>query len=382
MSEKGGAARARLAEVIASHREELIDELVKLEWAATAGGPAELVTGPEAVRPRVEVFVDLLSQGLATGDWTAFDQVITVRTIELLSREIITQEDLDKRALTITSRLLPAVLEESHSAPMLMALYEAMQSLSSRIVAGYNRHLLEELRRVDEVKTMFLRVMTHEIRAPLGTIRGYASMLEAGDLGELPPPAGTAVRAIARAAGANLSLLDRLGEMARLESGTERPTRSAHSLAAILAAGVDPLRESARLKGVELAVEVGEGQAEVDLEEMAIAIRNLIGNAIKYASERGPITVSARADGGDSVFEVADRGPGIAPDELPQVFDRYYRANHARTSGADGSGLGLYIVRQIAIFHGGAATAESKVGEGTTFRITIPSEGSALPQPG
>jgi signal transduction histidine kinase len=367
------AAPARLAELIAAHREDIVSRLTDLEWAADPINGLRLVTGAEAVRPRVMVFLDLIIEGLATGSWDAFDRVIGDGTVDLLANELVTPEDLTDRALRIAIVLIPWVLESSDPVAELSVLFGTMHSLGSRIIARYNRQLMDDLRVVDDVKTMFLRVTTHELRAPMGTVGGYSSMLAAGDFGELPAPAGVAVDAIWRAARSSLSLLDRLVEAARLERGSEPLTRSPQLLADVVAAAVDPLREAAGLKEVRLVVEAGEGQADLDLDEMAIAVRNLVGNALKYASDGGEIRIGAEIEGDSAVFEVADEGPGIAPEELPFVFDRYFRAAVIRGSGIDGSGLGLYIVKRIAELHHGDVTVVSRAGEGTTFRIAIPS---------
>ena len=126
------------------------------------------------------------------------------------------------------------------------------------------------------------------------------------------------------------------------------------------------------LKGVELTIEVADGRAEVDIEENGDSSPESDGDAPVHASDGGRLSVTAAIDGGDAVFEVIDFGAGIAPDELPEVFERFYRSTHSRTSGTEGSGLGLYIVRRIAELHGGNATAESRIGEGSTFRIRFP----------
>jgi signal transduction histidine kinase len=370
MGDVGASDFARLADEIDGNRAEIVEGLSALEWAADEGQPARLVRDRKAVIPRVQLFVDAVVKGLR-GNWGPFDSTIGARTAELLSAGIVTPEQLNQRALALTAVLLPFTLSAPDSERLIEALFATMQNLGSKIVAEHNHRLVDELRRMDDVKTMFLRVTTHELRAPLTTVRGYASMLRAGDLGELPPAVATAVEAMARAAQASLSLVDRLVEAARLEGGAETLTRGRHRLSDVVDAAVDPLREAARLKGVALVLEVGDGWVDADLDFLAIAIRNLLGNALKYGAG-GPVTVRARGSDDQVVFEVEDHGPGIPAEEQPFVFDRYYRSRRTRESGVEGTGLGLYIVSRIAELHGGKATVESQPDEGSTFRVSVP----------
>jgi signal transduction histidine kinase len=120
--------------------------------------------------------------------------------------------------------------------------------------------------------------------------------------------------------------------------------------------------------------QVGEDrqQARVDAEEISIAIRNLLGNVLKYAAAGGVVKVSAWCRDGYAEIEVADHGPGIPAEELDRLFERYHRTQQGTDSGTVGSGLGLYIVRQIAELHGGEATVASSPGQGATFRLRLP----------
>jgi signal transduction histidine kinase len=373
MEELADSDFRRLADEVDAHRAELVEKLSAFEWAADDAQPARLVRDRAYGAPRAALFVDALVAGLR-GDWGPFDSAIGGRTAELLAIGVVTPDQLSQRALALTRELVPFVLGAPSSERLVVALFATMQTLSSKIVAEHNRRLVDELRRVDDVKTMFLRVTTHELRAPLTTLRGYASMLRAGDLGDLAPAAASAVEAMARAAQASLNLVDRLVEAARLEGGAETLSRDRHRLSDVVAAAVEPLQEAARLKGIDLVVQAGDGWVDADLDFLAIAVRNLLGNAIKY-SAGGKIWVRARVTGDQAVFEVEDRGPGIAADEQTLVFDRYYRSSRTRESGVEGTGLGLYIVSRIAELHGGTATVESEPDLGSTFRVSVPAGG-------
>jgi signal transduction histidine kinase len=363
-------ARARLGAVIEHNRAAVLDRLLSLAWAADPRDPHSMVRGPEQVRPRVELFLDCLLAGLRDGDWSGFELFIEANS-ELLRSGVFTTDDLNRRSLLLAALLIPYVLQEEDPAPVLEALISIMQSVSIETVARYNRALLVESQSLDELKTMFLRLTGHEFRAPLTTIRGYASLLQDGDLGPLDDGVLTALAAIDSAASSGLAMLDRLVEVARLESGAEALHRERQDLAELVASAVAPLREAARARGVRLEVDAT-GEAPVDAEEIAIAIRNLLGNALKYAADGGVVKVSAWRRDGHAEIEVADCGPGIPAEELDRLFERYYRTQHARDTGSVGSGLGLYIVRQIAELHGGEATVASSPGQGATFRLRLP----------
>jgi signal transduction histidine kinase len=329
-----------------------------------------MVRGADQVRPRVELFLDCLLAGLLDADWSGFDLLIEANS-ELLRSGVFTTDDLHRRSVLLASLLIPYVLEDEDPAPVLEALFATAQSLSIETIARYNRALLEEARRADELKTLFLRLTGHEFRGPLTTIRGYTSLLQAGDLGRLGDGVLTALATIDAAASSGLAMLDRLVEVARLESRAEALHRDRQDLDELIASAVAPLRDAAEARGVLLEVEAA-GEASVDREEIVIAIRNLLGNALKYAAGGGVVKVSAWHRDGYAEIEVADRGPGIPPEELDRLFERYYRTQQAREGGTVGSGLGLYIVRQIAELHGGEATVASSPGQGATFRLRLP----------
>ncbi len=348
-----------------------MERLLQLEWAADPERALELVRGAEQVRARADLFLDTMVGGLRTGNWEPFNQSIGSRTAELLRVGVVSADQLNDRAHVIASGLIPLALEEPDPAALLAALFATLQTLSGRIVAVYNQGLVEESQRLDDLKTVFLRMTGHELRAPLGTIRGYAPMLGDGDFGELAPPVADALRTMDAAAANGLAIIDRLGEVARLESGGEVVHRESRPLDALVLAAVEPLREAAGHRGIELSVEAEGAEAALDPGEVEIAIRNLVGNALKYAAGGGLVRVRAWRVAEDAWFEVSDRGPGIAPEDAKHVFERYYRSQSSRQTGIAGSGLGLYIVRRIAELHGGEATVESRPGEGTTFRLRL-----------
>ena len=110
----------------------------------------------------------------------------------------------------------------------------------------------------------------------------------------------------------------------------------------------------------------------VDVERMVQVLANLVTNALRHTPEGGAVTLGAHAQNGGVALTVSDSGEGIAPDVLPRVFDRFYRADSARSQNGDESGLGLAIVKSIVTNHGGAVSAGSELGKGSTFTIYLP----------
>jgi two-component system phosphate regulon sensor histidine kinase PhoR len=119
-------------------------------------------------------------------------------------------------------------------------------------------------------------------------------------------------------------------------------------------------------------VVAGDGTVRVDVRKLILAVSNLVDNAVKYGKEGGRVTLSGKVEGGACTLEVADDGPGIPPEELPRIFERFYRVDKGRSREMGGTGLGLSIARHIVESHGGSIRAESRLGVGTRFIIHLP----------
>jgi len=342
------------------------------------------VRGAERVRPRVELFLTLLEEGLRSQDWSRFDEASGGVAVEQLVRRARTPEQFNMRALAITGTLLPVVASEPDAVPLLMALFDTMQLLGTRVIAAYNHHLEEDARELDDIKTLFLRIAGHDLRAPLTVIAGYASMAIDGALGPVPDQLAAPIVTIQKSAARALNMLDRVVETARLESRSEAVRREQCSLRELLDAAVEPYREPAREQNVRLQVEADDGSALLDRGQIVTAIGNLVANALRYGNAgRGLVTVTARRAGGDVVFEVADDGRGIETDELSRLFERFHRSAVSQASGIPGTGPGLYIVKRITELHGGQVFVKSAPGAGSRFGMRIPAaEGAAAADDG
>ena len=165
-----------------------------------------------------------------------------------------------------------------------------------------------------------------------------------------------------------------LQELAQAEAGQLTLLRQPASLAGIVDQAVAILRPQANAKGLALTVDLPADlpPVDVDPERVGQVLRNLLNNAVAHTPEGGEITITARAAAAEVAVSVHDTGTGIAPEHLPYVFDRFYRADKSRARQTGGAGLGLAIAKQLVVAHGGSIKVESAPGPGTTFTFTLP----------
>lgn len=233
-----------------------------------------------------------------------------------------------------------------------------------------NAQLYESARQALALRDEVLGVVAHDLRNPLSTIALQAQLLaRRGDQPERRSQ--KPVEAIRRAAARMDRLIQDLLDVSRMESGrfSVEPTRLRAS--AIIEDSLEGQRALASAGEVELRSEIAVEAAEVlaDRDRLAQIFENLIGNALRFTPPLGRVTVGAAPRHGEVLFWVADTGTGIAAEELPRVFDRFWQG---RKNGRGGAGLGLAIVKGIVEAHGGHVWVESTPGRGTTFFFTIP----------
>ena len=212
--------------------------------------------------------------------------------------------------------------------------------------------------------------VAHELRTPLTNLRGY---LEAARDGLLAPDAALVDNLYEETMLLNRLVAD-LQELAQAEAGQLALVRQPAALAGIVEQAVAMLRPQADTKGLTLGVALPADLplVNVDPERVGQVLRNLLNNAVAHTPRGGEITVAARAERQEVAVSVRDTGTGIAPEDLPRVFDRFYRADRSRARQTGGAGLGLAIVKQLVHSLGGAVTAASEPGQGSTFTFTLP----------
>jgi two-component system phosphate regulon sensor histidine kinase PhoR len=234
-------------------------------------------------------------------------------------------------------------------------------------------HDVTERKRLEEVRRDFVANLSHELRTPLTAIRGAVEALRGGGV-DAPQHAKRFLEIMERHVVRLQGLLDDLLNLARIESREAHPKREeirGSQLAENVLASVAELASS---RGIDLVSELPEQEITIrgDRQQLEQALVNLLDNAIKYTERGGTVTLRMDREGEKVRVLVKDTGIGIAPDHLPRIFERFYRADKARSRELGGTGLGLSIVKHIVQSHGGRVEVESFPGMGSTFRIILP----------
>lgn len=229
-------------------------------------------------------------------------------------------------------------------------------------------------RLAEAMRDQFLATATHEFRTPLANIRAYAESLH--DSAELDTDSRKRFYNVIQSESVRLSqLVDDLLDISRMQAGalSLEPTETdLGRLAEEVAAKVQGELQS---KGIEFQCELPPKlppKIVVDKSKLSAALVNLLGNAAKYTPAGGKVTFRVDVAANRLQFQICDTGIGIASDELPHVFERFYRSSDDRVRELTGSGLGLALTQEVARLHGGEVTAESQLDQGSTFCMTIP----------
>jgi two-component system phosphate regulon sensor histidine kinase PhoR len=234
-------------------------------------------------------------------------------------------------------------------------------------------HDVTERRRADRIRRDFVANASHELRTPLTSIRGFVEALEDGALQE-PDRAERFLGKIRTHADRMAALVEDLLELSRLEAG-ERPANWEEVLPAEVAEDVvASFGGLAARKGIKLEhASAGAPVVVTDADRLRRLIENLVDNAIKYTAEGGRVEIrTAPGAAGGAVLEVEDNGPGISPEHLPRIFERFYRVDKARSRELGGTGLGLAIVKHLAESVGAAVSVRSEPERGTCFKVDVP----------
>lgn len=226
-------------------------------------------------------------------------------------------------------------------------------------------------------RELVLATVSHDLRSPLNTILMSTSLMLDFHPTELDPKALDRIGIINRTARQMASLIEDLLDVATLEAGHLPLERSWQDAAALARYGLEMLEPIATDHGIRLEVAISDELPRIlaDHKRVLQVLSNLIGNAIKFTPDGGRVTVGARLEGNELVYSITDTGPGIHPEELPYLFDRFWRGTHA----GSGAGLGLSIARGIIEAHGGRIWAESAPGHGATFHCSLPLTVTAQP---
>lgn len=247
------------------------------------------------------------------------------------------------------------------------------------LAASFN-HMAEQLqdadarqRELDTLRRELVAWATHDLQTPLTAIRVQIEALADGVVDDAETTQRY-LRTTQRQVNDLSMLIDDLFQVAQLDAGGLVIQPATCSLSDLLSDTLESFSALARERGVTLSGSAASDVDPVMLDSLRIGrlLNNLIGNALRYTPSGGAVTVSAWREDSEIHITVTDTGEGISPDDLPHVFDRFYRGEKSRNRGTGGSGLGLAIARGIVRAHGGDISVESQLGAGTTFRLHLP----------
>ena len=266
---------------------------------------------------------------------------------------------------------------------------ELLETVANAAAVAVQRGLLQDslLRQEAErlaliessrLKTEFISTVSHELRTPLASIEGYVKLILAGHCGPVAALQEEFLQTVDRNSRRLSSLVDDLLDVSRIESGTLALEREPVDLGAVVAECVQMIAPQAEARRMEIRQRIQPDLPTVsgDFRRLGEVVTNYLSNAIKYGTEGTPIEVSVEREDAVElrlvVVRVRDYGIGIAPEEMPNLFRKFYRVDNSSTRLAGGTGLGLAIAKHLVELHGGKVWAESEPGIGSVFSFSIP----------
>jgi two-component system, OmpR family, phosphate regulon sensor histidine kinase PhoR len=231
---------------------------------------------------------------------------------------------------------------------------------------------VSRLRRLENLRREFVANVSHELKTPITSIKGFVETLRDGALND-PDEAERFLGIIARHADRLNAIIEDLLALSHLEQdGREGVEMQPTPLREVLTSAVEVCAHRASEKNIAVRVECPDGlEAVINPPLIEQALINLIGNAVKYSAGDKTVTLSARTEEGEILLDVADQGCGIAPEHLDRLFERFYRIDKGRSRQEGGTGLGLAIVKHIAQAHGGSVSVRSVSGKGSVFTVHL-----------
>jgi signal transduction histidine kinase len=306
--------------------------------------PQILEKDPEAIAVIITGYatVELAVEAVRRG---AYDFIAKPFTSDVLL--VTVNQGLEKRRLSLQARRLQSVEQEA-----------------ARLAAAK-----AEAEKLNQFKTEFTNMVTHELRAPVGGAQSLLRTLLAGLAGELNPQQIDILKRIEGRLDELLDLINDLLDLAASKTVAPQEALEPTAVQPILQEVVDRFEPDAQVKNVQLVVRLPDDVVKIQATEDGLGkiFGNLVGNAIKYTSMGGRVTLEALSDGSQLEISVTDTGIGIPANELDKIWEDFFRAKNAKRSGILGTGLGLSIVKELVHQYGGRIDVHSVEGQGTTF---------------
>jgi signal transduction histidine kinase len=229
-----------------------------------------------------------------------------------------------------------------------------------------------ERKQIERMKDEFVSVVSHELRTPLTSIYGSLGMLASG---LLPTDSEQGKRLLQIAADSTerlVRLINDILDIERIESGKAKMKAEICNIVDLITQAVNVIQPLADKAGVTLSISALSGQVLADCDRIVQTLTNLLSNAIKFSSAGSTVWLGAQQEGDEVLLTIKDTGRGIPTDKLESIFERFQQVDSSDSRNHDGTGLGLAICKSIMQQHGGRIWAESILGEGSTFYVTLP----------
>ncbi len=255
-------------------------------------------------------------------------------------------------------------------------LEDRVQERTAELEKSKNRIELQniQLKKLDQLKSEFLNMTSHELRTPMSSIKGYVQMMLKQTLGNTSSKQRDALNVVLRNTNRLDDLIQDILDVSRLESGTMRFIPEKTDVRLLLGETVGTLQSSADLKNIKINAEIDLRIPKLDVDETRISqvLFNILDNAIKFSLDDSNINVRAMRKSDDVLFEVRDFGRGIPKTKHKKIFEIFYQVDSGIDRKYGGAGLGLAISRGIVLAHGGRIWVDSNAGGGSSFKFTLP----------
>lgn len=245
-----------------------------------------------------------------------------------------------------------------------------LEVVTSQLEAANDR-----LKELDQMKSEFLSIASHQLRAPITAVRGYAANINEGEYGAVPDHLKEPLATVQESARLMANSIEDYLNISRIEQGRMKYEKSTADISKLIHSVVTELTPVADKRKLTLSAHIPEGMsANIDIGKIKQVFTNIIDNAIKY-TEKGGVSVALEKVGEKLKITISDTGIGIAAEELPQLFEKFKRARGANKVNTTGTGLGLYVAKQLVEGHGGTLRVESDgAGKGSRFIIELPAK--------
>lgn len=399
ISKSTHAVEAVIATIIDVTEEKQIQDQLRLRTEELASAKGKEVRE----RARYEALLESMGDGVVATDWEG--RVIIMNKQAEMIMGSTAQESMGKYWFEIAQlqdgQNLPVSIEKQ---PIKLSLQTGTKvsgnvysfvrrdatkvpvSLTASPVVLYGRTVgvvatfrdITKEREVDQMKTEFIALASHQLRTPLSAIRWYSELLLSGDGGELVNEQKEFVQNIQEVNMRMIQLVNALLNISRIESGRIIIEPEPTDLNQLVKEVLEIFKVKTTTKKMQLTVSVNDHLPKINVDPKLIreVYVNLLSNAIKYTPSGGEITVVISKEGENIISQISDTGYGIPPKDKDKVFQKFYRGENIAHVETEGTGLGLYLVKRIVESSGGSIRYESEEGKGTSFWFTLPLKGS------